>query len=94
MENKYLWRFYWDCGRMGDVEGLFVATEEELANKIDKEVYFGEILGKHSEVYGTLEWGDLEKIDLDSITVDKVAKILGTTWGGYNPLIYVDDDEE
>jgi hypothetical protein len=31
-----------------------------------KEVYFGEILGKHSEVSGTLEEGEIKKLDLDS----------------------------
>ncbi len=63
MNKDYkLYSFEWDCGRMGFVEGLFVATEEEIKDAIDKEVYFGEILGKHSEVYGTLEQGDLKAI--------------------------------
>lgn len=25
---KNLYQFYWDCGRMGSVEGLFVAEDE------------------------------------------------------------------
>lgn len=88
MEN-YLWKFYWDCHRQGDVTGLFVATEEEVNDLIGKYVYFGEILGKHSEVYGNIEEGEIEKLDLDSETVEKVSKILGYTWSGYNPLDYV-----
>lgn len=87
--ERYLWKFGWDCGRNGEVEGLFVATEEIIQNAIDKEVNFGEILGKHSEIYGTLEMYDLEKLDLDSETVEKVTKLLGETWSGYNPLNYV-----
>jgi DNA-directed RNA polymerase subunit RPC12/RpoP len=86
--NKYLWRFHWDCGRNGDVEGLFVATEEEVEDLIGRTVWFGEILGKHSEVYGTIEEGDVEKIDLDPETVQKVTVILGETWSGYNPMEY------
>lgn len=90
--NKYLWRFYWDCRRNGEVEGLFVATENEIQNAIGKNVYFGEILGKHSEVYGILEEDDLEKINLDSVSTERVAKFLGDTWSGYNPLEYIDEE--
>lgn len=94
MEEKYLWKFGWDCGRQGEVEGIFVATESEVFNIIGKEVYFGEILGKHSEIYGTIEKGEIEKIELDSETVEKVSKILGDTWCGYNPFDYFSEDDE
>ena len=91
--NKYLWKFYWDCGRMGEVEGLFIATENEIQNAIGKNIYFGEILGKHSEVYGTLDENDLEKINLDSVSIERIAELLGDNWSGYNPLEYIDDEE-
>jgi hypothetical protein len=87
--SKYLWKFYWYCGRQGDLDGLFVATEEEIKNIIGKRAYFGEVLGKHSEVYGNIEENDIEKIDLDSETVEKVSKILGKTWSGFNPIEYI-----
>ena len=78
---------------MGEVEGLFVATKNEIQNAIGKNVYFGEILGKHSEVYGTLDENDLEKINLDSVSTERVAELLGDTWSGYNPLEYINDEE-
>jgi hypothetical protein len=87
--SKYLWKFYWDCGRQGSVEGMFVATEKEINEAIGKYIYFGEILGKHSEISGTLEENDFEKVDLDSDTVEKVEKVLGAEWSGYNPLGYI-----
>lgn len=87
--SKHLWKFHWNCGRSGSVSGLFVATEEEVKEAIGKRVYFGEILGKHSEVYGLLEERDVTKVELDSETVEKVEKILGDTWSGHNPLEYV-----
>jgi hypothetical protein len=89
MEEKFLWKFFWDCGRQGEVEGIFVATESEVKEVIGMDVYFGEILGKHSEVTGTIEEKEITKIDLDSETVTKVTNILGGTWFGYNPLNYV-----
>ncbi|KAA9007242.1 hypothetical protein D3C73_184980 [compost metagenome] len=91
MENKYLYKFGWDCGRMGDVEGLFVATEEEIKDAIGKEVYFGEILGKHSEIFGTFDESDIEKLDISPDAVNEVSKYLGETWSGYNPLEYINE---
>lgn len=82
----YLWKFYWDCGRQGEVEGLFKATKEEVDAAIGKEVYFGEILGKHSEVYGTLEDGEIELVSDDPLTVKNAFET------GYNPLDYLEEE--
>jgi len=92
VEEKYLWRFNWDCGRQGELEGLFVATEQEVKSLIGQEVYFGEVLGKHSEIFGTIEENEVKKVDLDSETVEKVTKVLGDIWSGYNPLEYLPDE--
>lgn len=89
---KLLYKFSWDCGRMGDVEGLFVSTNEEVAGLIGKEVYFGEILGKHSEVYGVIEEGEITEVDIDSEAVAQVAEVLGDTWAGYNPFHYIEEE--
>jgi len=89
--KKYLWRFNFGCGRMGSLKGLFVATEKEVEDAIGQEAYFGEVLGKHSEIYGTIERDEIVKVELDSKTVEKVSKILGDTWSGYNPLHYVEE---
>lgn len=47
---KILVEYSKDCGRMGRVEGLFICEDTELDKVINKTVYFGEILGKHSNV--------------------------------------------
>ena len=52
--GKVLVHFEWDCGRQGMVDGLFVTTQEKIDAAIGTEVYFGEILGKHSEIFGKL----------------------------------------
>ena len=88
---RFLWNFHWDCGRQGDLEGLFVATEDEVKQLIGQRVYFGEVLGKHSEIYGTIEEGEITKVDIDSETVEKVSKHLGSVWSGFNPLNYTDE---
>lgn len=81
--KEYLWSFYWDYGRQGEVEGIFKATEEEVENAIGKEVFFGEILGKHSEVYGELEREDFTLESSDPIVVMNAVE------SGYNPLEYL-----
>ncbi|HFK1717434.1 hypothetical protein CON18_30615 [Bacillus cereus] len=95
MENKkYLYRFYWDCGRSGYLEGLFVATEDEVASAMGKEAYFGEVLGKHIEVYGEIEEGDITKVDISPEAVAEVSKHLGTEWSGFNPLEYIESEDK
>ncbi|WP_297639644.1 hypothetical protein [uncultured Clostridium sp.] len=86
---KKLYKFYWDCGRQGEVEGVFIADETELENAIGENIYFGEILGKHSEVYGVLEKEDIEEIKVSKNTLEELEKILGNSISGYNPLGYV-----
>lgn len=80
--KECLWKFYWDC-RNGCVEGIFKATKEEVDAAIGKEVCFGEILGKHSEVYGIIEDGEIEIITDDPLIVKHATE------SGYNPLDYL-----
>lgn len=93
---KKLYSFYWDCGRMGDLQGLFVAEESEVNKIIGKEVYFGEVLGKHSEVYGTVDKEDIEVVSDNQEKIEWLVSLLGTDISGYNPLSYYDssNDEE
>lgn len=86
---KKLYKFYWDCGRQGEVEGLFIADEKEIQEAIGQEVNFGEILGKHSEVYGTIEQGEIEEIKVSETTIKEMEEIIGPTISGYNPLNYI-----
>lgn len=92
--EKYLWRFFWDCRRSGSLDGLIVATEEEIKDLAGKRAYFGEVLGKHSEVYGNLNIEDFEKVDIDSESVTKVSKVLGDNWSGFDPREYLEEDED
>ena len=96
---KKIYEFYWDCGRQGSVEGVFIEDSELVDMCIGKSVYFGEILGKHSEVYGTLDSSDLKVLTDDQEFVAMFQKILGSSWqSGYNPIDTiierVEDDED
>lgn len=92
-QKNFLWKYKIDyC--YGYVEGLFIATELQINKLVNNTIYFGEIMGKHSEVEIEFENGDFTKIDLDSKTIENITKLLGNTWSGYNPLEFLDDDKE
>ena len=88
---KVVYKFHWDCGRMGEVNSVFVADPKDVKKAIGKNVYFGEILGKHSEIYGTLDETDLELATDDPEFVATFEKLELST--GYNPLEYINEDE-
>ncbi len=81
MNEKKLWDFYLDYGRMGQLEGVFEATEEEIKNAIGKDVSWDELLGKHSCDTFTLEES--------MITPHKADKPMG-----FDPLECLDEEED
>ena len=48
---KGIYKFECDYGRSGTLSGIFIATEEQIAEIHSKTIHLGECLGKHSEVY-------------------------------------------
>lgn len=92
--NNGIYKFYWDCKRQGEVNGVFVAEKKTLNKAMGMRVHFGEILGKHSEVYGTLDPEDITLVteDPEVIKLFEAHKL----HSGYNPLNYLrnEDGEE
>lgn len=93
MVMRNLYSFFWDCGRMGSLDGLFVASPEEIAAAIGREAYFGEVLGKHSEISGTISESDITLVSDDQEKVEWLLEVTGNfpTISGFNPLEYVED---
>lgn len=93
MENELaIYRFHWDCGRMGEVGGTFCATPVQVADIYGKEIYLGEVLGKHSEVHGTIDEADIKLITDDPEVVAMFNK--HGLAQGFNPLEYYEPSEE
>ncbi len=90
---KKLYRFEWYVGRMGTVRGIFAEEESVINKNIGKPVYFGEILGKHSEIFGNLEEKDLKVLTDDQDFIIK-AEQYELIPHGYNPLDYLSEHEE
>lgn len=89
---KKVYKFTWDCGRQGCVNGTFVADEADMDAAMGKQIYFGEILGKHSEIYGELDCGDIEVLSDIPEEVAVFEKLGGCF--GYNPLQYIQEGQE
>lgn len=85
---KTLYKFNQNYGRMGDLEGIFIAEDSEVAKAIGRRVYFGEVLGKHSEIYSELQEDDIKALTTDAAAIEVIEKYLngGTGW---NPMDYV-----
>jgi hypothetical protein len=90
--NKALYSFFWDCGRAGSIEGLFIADKSAVTRIIGKEIYFGEVLGKHSDVCAELEVEDVTIKSEDQELIAKLEGIFGQNICGFNPLDYVSRD--
>lgn len=73
---------------MGDLDGVFVAEKKLVETLVTKEieVYFGEVLGKHSEIFGCVEENEIELMTEDQIFIDLFEKLNLST--GYNPFNY------
>ena len=91
-DMKKLFRFYWDCGRMGELHGLFVEDDAVVRQYIGHDVYFGEVLGKHSEICGKLEEKDCVALTDDQDFIQKAIDF-GLVPTGFNPITTIEERE-
>jgi hypothetical protein len=86
--KKGVYRLNFNCGRMGELTGVFIATDQQVNKLISSKiaVYFGEVLGKHSEVFGKIDTNNISLIsDIpDVVKVVREHKLVS----GYNPFHY------
>lgn len=78
-------------GRMGELNGVFVANEYEIDKLMGQTVYFGEALGKHSDIHCVITEENTQLITQDETIIQLFLDNDLTT--GFNPLDYVDDDD-
>ena len=90
---RKLYKFYLDYGRQGELEGLFIADERDVIDIIDQEVFFGEVLGKHSDVSAVMDEDMFTVIDVPEETLKTLEKELGSTWSGFNPIDIYKEEE-
>ena len=76
-----LYKLHFYAGRQGTYEGLFLEDSDKLKKLVDSgdNVYFGEVLGKHSEISGPLEESDYTVITSDEKVVGMAKEFHITT---------------
>ena len=92
-EQRCLWRFQWDCGRHGNLTSVFVATRSKVESYLGKALSFGEVLGKHSRIAGTLDQEDLTLLTDDATFIDRAIEC-GLVPQGHNPIYVIEHQEE
>lgn len=92
--EKLLVKYNEDFGRMGNLEGLFVCTQDELDDIKGRMIQFGEVLGKHSNVYSDETYVKCRVISKDQEFIADLLTVSGyNTVCGFNPLDYTEECE-
>lgn len=94
MEEYQLYDFFVDCRRSGNVSGLFIAPKSAVDEIMGKRIYFGEILGKHSEVDIVIKPEHIHVLSNDHDKILWLRDLTGLTVSGYNPLDYYDPERD
>lgn len=90
-QTSGIYKFSRYFGRQGDLSGVFTATRAQIASLIGREVYFGEALGKHSDVNGVMKASDFTLVSENPEFVAMFNTLDLAT--GTNPLNYIEESE-
>ena len=95
MRNEIkLYRFKWESHQPNSLEGLLIATPQQIEQQVGKFVYFGEILGSTQRFYGWLEADDFEVLPVPLNCVIELRETLGERVSGVYPFDYIVEEEE
>lgn len=83
----------WVLGGMGTLFGIFVEDDEVVSQALGAEIYFGEVLGDHSEVAIQLGTKSLTVITQDQGFIEQALN-LGLKSFGHNPIEKFKEHEE
>jgi hypothetical protein len=89
---KGIYRFQYDCGRMGAISGIFVADTADVEKINGHTVFFGEVLGKHSEIDVDIDIEEnLILISYEPVDVEVFERLELAT--GYDPFDFWEGDD-
>lgn len=89
---KRLIRYSASFGSMGELSGIFLLLNDEewfgLERLIEDEteVWFGEVFGRHSDIYGAVEEGEISIVTEDQEWLDLTVSLEIDLDSGINPL--------
>jgi hypothetical protein len=87
-KEKAVYKLNIDCGRSGTLTGLFIAKKNHVKILIENSlcVDFGEVLGKHSEIFGTVDKNEIKFVSDTNEVIDIIEEFELET--GCNPFDY------
>lgn len=95
MKNEIkLYRFKWKSHRPNPLEGLLIATPEQIEQQVGKYVYFGDVFGTTQRFYGWLEADDFEVLPVPLNCIIELRESLGERVSGVYPFDYIVEEEE
>jgi hypothetical protein len=89
---RTIYKFHVDCGRMGDLDGVFSADSEDVEKLLNREVFFGEVLGKHSDISEVIDEENLTAITTNAEFIELFDKY--ELSNGFNPFDYIEYDND
>jgi hypothetical protein len=84
-DDPILYRWSASFGRMGHLNGISLCTASKLRRAAGHVVFFGEVLGKHSEVFYEVDEADFYALTSDQDFISK-ARELGLLDVGADPI--------
>jgi len=87
-----IYKFYAELGREGNLEGLFVATKQQIQDIMNKEIDFGSVLGKHSDIVLDISEDHIKLISDDPKDILFFNRLKLNT--GINPVKYWIDNNQ
>lgn len=93
MAKRYaLYRLSKYFGRSGELDEVFVCSEELMEEMMGEDLYFSDVLGKHSEVSMTVDEDCIQKVEDDPAFVFRFVEIFGCSIGLFVPDFLIEDD--
>lgn len=80
-----LYRYQQDYGRMGDLDGVFIADETDLKWFMGAEVWVYDVLGKHSEIQVSFNENTVKELAVSEQAVQELFDVLGKDVSGMTP---------
>lgn len=89
-----LWTWFVDCGRMGELNGAFFATDQQINKVLGFDICLDDVLGKHSEIEVELERDQFEVLEISAESTAAITEMFGTTLSGVNPINEAEEQNE
>lgn len=85
---KAIYKFNFDCGRQGSLDGVFVANRSDVSYLVENKIpiSFGEVLGKHSNVTGYVDKSEIIEVT-DDVKMIELFESFDLS-SGYSPFDY------